>query len=74
MEMYLADVFTLAAPLAGLPGISVPCGFTAAGLPVGLQIVGPRHGDALVLRAARAYEAAHPQPTLAPSPPPAPAR
>ncbi|WP_152195645.1 amidase [Georgenia subflava] len=40
------------------PAASVPCGFTAAGLPVGLQIVGPRHDDALVLRAARAYEAA----------------
>jgi aspartyl-tRNA(Asn)/glutamyl-tRNA(Gln) amidotransferase subunit A len=51
------------------PAATVPCGFTAAGLPVGLQIVGPRHGDALVLRAARAYEAAHPQPTLAPRPP-----
>ncbi len=40
------------------PALSVPCGFTAAGLPVGLQIVGPRHADALVLRAGRAYERA----------------
>jgi aspartyl-tRNA(Asn)/glutamyl-tRNA(Gln) amidotransferase subunit A len=40
------------------PAVSVPCGFTSAGLPVGLQIVGPRHADALVLRAARAYERA----------------
>jgi aspartyl-tRNA(Asn)/glutamyl-tRNA(Gln) amidotransferase subunit A len=47
------------------PAASVPCGFTGDGLPIGLQIVGPRYGDALVLRAARAYEAAHPQPTLA---------
>ena len=47
------------------PAATVPCGFTAAGLPVGLQIVGPRYGDALVLRAARAFEQAHPQPTLA---------
>ena len=39
------------------PAISVPCGFTREGLPIGLQIVGPRHGEALVLRAARAYEA-----------------
>ena len=38
------------------PALSVPCGFTDAGLPVGLQVVGPRHGDALVLRAGRAYE------------------
>jgi aspartyl-tRNA(Asn)/glutamyl-tRNA(Gln) amidotransferase subunit A len=40
------------------PAASVPCGFTSGGLPVGLQIVGPRHADALVLRAARAYERA----------------
>jgi aspartyl-tRNA(Asn)/glutamyl-tRNA(Gln) amidotransferase subunit A len=48
------------------PAASVPCGFTPDGLPVGLQIVGARHADALVLRAARAYESAHPQPTLTP--------
>lgn len=42
------------------PAASVPCGFTARGLPIGLQIVGPKHRDALVLRAARAYERAHP--------------
>ena len=42
------------------PAASVPCGLTAAGLPVGLQIVGPMHADALVLRAARAFEAARP--------------
>ncbi|HEX6114061.1 MAG TPA: amidase [Geminicoccaceae bacterium] len=44
------------------PAASVPCGLTAAGLPVGLQIVGPMHADALVLRAARAFEAACPWP------------
>jgi aspartyl-tRNA(Asn)/glutamyl-tRNA(Gln) amidotransferase subunit A len=44
------------------PAASVPCGLTAAGLPVGLQIVGPMHGDALVLRAARAFETARPWP------------
>ena len=42
------------------PAASVPCGLTAAGLPVGLQIVGPMHADHLVLRAARAFEAAQP--------------
>ncbi|MGH3442604.1 MAG: amidase family protein, partial [Nitriliruptorales bacterium] len=42
------------------PAASVPCGFTDAGLPVGLQIVGPKHADALVLRAAHAYQRAHP--------------
>ena len=46
--------------LTGQPAAVVPCGFTSGGLPVGLQIVGPRHQDALVLRAARAYEKAHP--------------
>ena len=46
--------------LTGQPAAVVPCGFTADGLPVGLQIVGPRFDDALTLRAARAYEAAHP--------------
>ena len=46
--------------VTGLPAISVPCGFTRAGLPVGLQIVGKRHGEAAVLRAAAAFEAAAP--------------
>jgi aspartyl-tRNA(Asn)/glutamyl-tRNA(Gln) amidotransferase subunit A len=58
--------FTYPFNLTQQPAISVPCGFAADGLPIGLQIVGPRHGEALVLRAARAYEAAQPQPTLAP--------
>jgi len=46
--------------VTGLPAISVPCGFTRAGLPVGLQIVGRRRQDAAVLRAAAAFEAAAP--------------
>jgi amidase len=44
----------------GLPAISIPCGFTSSGLPVGLQIVGKRRGEATVLRAAASFEAAHP--------------
>jgi len=44
----------------GLPAISIPCGFTSSGLPVGMQIVGKRRGEATVLRAAAAFEAAHP--------------
>jgi amidase len=51
---------TYAISVLGLPAISIPCGFTSAGLPVGLQIVGPRRGEAAVLRAAAAFEAAHP--------------
>jgi aspartyl-tRNA(Asn)/glutamyl-tRNA(Gln) amidotransferase subunit A len=50
------------------PAASVPCGFTSAGLPVGLQIVGPRHADRRVLRAARAYERAAAWPTNRPVP------
>jgi aspartyl-tRNA(Asn)/glutamyl-tRNA(Gln) amidotransferase subunit A len=46
------------------PAASVPCGFTSAGLPIGLQIVGPARQDALVLRAARAFESARPFATL----------
>jgi len=60
--------FTYPFNLTQQPAISVPCGFTAGGLPIGLQIVGPRHGEALVLRAAHAYEERHGEPALAPEP------
>ncbi|MER3456024.1 MAG: Asp-tRNA(Asn)/Glu-tRNA(Gln) amidotransferase GatCAB subunit A [candidate division GAL15 bacterium] len=55
LQMYLADVYTIPVNLAGLPAISVPCGF-ANGLPVGLQLVGRPFDEATVLRAAYAYE------------------
>ena len=58
MAMYLADVFTLSANLAGLPGISMPCGLTAGGLPIGLQLVGKPLDEATLIRAAAAYEKA----------------
>ena len=58
VSMYLADVFTLSANLAGLPGISVPCGLTGSGLPVGLQLVARPLDEATLLRAASGYEAA----------------
>ena len=57
LSMYLCDVLTLGGNLAGLPGISVPCG-TSDALPVGLQVLGPQWGENVVLRVARAYEQA----------------
>ena len=56
LQMYLADVFTVSANLAGLPAISVPCGFTAGGLPIGLQLTGRRFDEPTLLRIADAYE------------------
>ncbi|HAJ34322.1 MAG TPA: Asp-tRNA(Asn)/Glu-tRNA(Gln) amidotransferase GatCAB subunit A [Chloroflexi bacterium] len=58
LAMYLSDVFTITLNLAGMCGISVPCGFDHAGLPIGLQIMGPHLGEAVVLRTAHAYEQA----------------
>ncbi len=56
LAMYLNDVFTVTANLTGLPGISVPCGRDAAGLPVGLQIIGPALGEKKILDVARLVE------------------
>jgi aspartyl-tRNA(Asn)/glutamyl-tRNA(Gln) amidotransferase subunit A len=56
LEMYLADVFTVGAPLAGLPAISVPCGFTGERLPVGLQLIGRGFEEGTLLRTADALE------------------
>jgi aspartyl-tRNA(Asn)/glutamyl-tRNA(Gln) amidotransferase subunit A len=58
LQMYLQDIFTLALSLAGLPGLSLPCGFDAGGLPIGLQIMGAAFDEATVLRVAYAYEQA----------------
>jgi aspartyl-tRNA(Asn)/glutamyl-tRNA(Gln) amidotransferase subunit A len=58
LQMYLADIYTVTASLAGLPGISVPCGKIDGKLPVGLQIVGPAFGEAKVLQLAHAFEQA----------------
>jgi aspartyl-tRNA(Asn)/glutamyl-tRNA(Gln) amidotransferase subunit A len=58
LSMYLADIFTVTADLAGIPGISVPCGETNENLPVGLQILGKHFDEATILRVAHAYEQA----------------
>ena len=56
LAMYLADIYTVTADLAGIPGISVPCGETRQKLPIGLQILGKHFDEATVLRVAHAYE------------------
>jgi aspartyl-tRNA(Asn)/glutamyl-tRNA(Gln) amidotransferase subunit A len=56
LQMYLADVYTIAANLAGVPGISVPCGFDGNNLPVGLQILSPVFTEDKLLRIARMFE------------------
>jgi aspartyl-tRNA(Asn)/glutamyl-tRNA(Gln) amidotransferase subunit A len=56
LAMYLNDIFTIGVNLAGLPGISIPCGFTKAGLPIGLQVIGQPFKEAELLAIAGAYE------------------
>ncbi|HEX5092871.1 MAG TPA: amidase, partial [Burkholderiales bacterium] len=56
VQMYLNDIFTIPAPLAGLPALSIPCGFDSRGLPVGLQLMGPHFAEARLLGAADAYQ------------------
>ncbi len=56
IEMYLSDIFTISANLAGICAISVPCGFDQDNLPIGLQLMGPHLGEEVILRAADAYE------------------
>lgn len=56
LQMYLGDIFTVNVNLAGICGLSVPCGFTAGGLPAGLHVVGPAFEDARILTIAAAYQ------------------
>jgi aspartyl-tRNA(Asn)/glutamyl-tRNA(Gln) amidotransferase subunit A len=56
MQMYLSDIFTISTNLAGIPGISVPCGFTAAGLPVGVQFLAGHFQEGRLIQFASAYE------------------
>ncbi len=58
LQMYLSDLYTISASLAGLPAISLPCGYSRKGLPIGMQILGRPFEEDVVLRAARAYELA----------------
>src|SRR5262249_40313190 len=58
LAMYLSDIYTISANLAGIAGISVPCGFSKAGLPIGLQILAAPFEEAKMLRVARMYERA----------------
>jgi len=58
LQMYLSDIFTISCNLAGIPGLSVPCGFSKGNLPIGLQILGRPFDEERVLAASNAYEAA----------------
>ena len=56
LTMYLSDIFTISANLAGIPGVSLPCGFTKKGLPIGLQVLGKPFDEETILRVAYNYE------------------
>ena len=56
LKMYLGDIYTISVNLAGLPGMSVPCGRDAKGLPIGLQLIGDCFKEKNIIRAAYAYE------------------
>ena len=56
LQMYLSDIYTVSVNLAGLPGLSMPCGFDSKGMPIGAQLIGPALGEAKVLGAAHAFQ------------------
>ncbi len=58
LAMYLSDIYTITANLAGIPGLSIPCGFTRSGLPIGLQLLAPAFAEETLLRAGRVFEKA----------------
>lgn len=58
LQMYLSDIFTISVNLAGLPAIALPCGFSKAGLPIGMQMIGRAFEEETILRVAHAYEQA----------------
>jgi aspartyl-tRNA(Asn)/glutamyl-tRNA(Gln) amidotransferase subunit A len=67
VQMYLSDIYTIAVNLAGLPGMSIPCGFDSAGLPVGLQIIGDYFAEPRMLNVAHQYQQATDWHTKAPA-------
>lgn len=66
LKMYLSDIYTISANLAGIPAISIPCGFTKKGLPVGLQILAKPFNEEMLFRVAHAYEQASPWQAMKP--------
>jgi aspartyl-tRNA(Asn)/glutamyl-tRNA(Gln) amidotransferase subunit A len=56
LQMYLSDIFTISANLAGICGVSIPCGFTGNGLPIGLQLMGNHFDESSIIKAAYAFE------------------
>ncbi|MEA4934054.1 MAG: Asp-tRNA(Asn)/Glu-tRNA(Gln) amidotransferase subunit GatA [Lawsonibacter sp.] len=56
LQMYLSDIYTVSVNLAGLPGLSMPCGFDSKGMPIGAQLIGPALGESKVLNAAHAFQ------------------
>jgi aspartyl-tRNA(Asn)/glutamyl-tRNA(Gln) amidotransferase subunit A len=60
MTMYLSDIFTISVNLAGVPALSLPCGFSSAGLPIGLQLIGRAFEEGALFAAGHAYEESHP--------------
>jgi aspartyl-tRNA(Asn)/glutamyl-tRNA(Gln) amidotransferase subunit A len=60
LAMYLNDIYTVTANLAGIPGISVPCGLSSDGLPIGLQLLGPYWSEGTLFRLAHAFQQTQP--------------
>ena len=56
LRMYLSDIYTVSVNLAGLPGLSMPCGFDCRGLPIGAQLIAPHFGEGRLLNAAHAFQ------------------
>jgi len=60
LQMYLSDVYTVTANLVGVPGMNVPCGLSASGLPIGFQLLGPYWSEATLFRFGHAFEEVQP--------------